>query len=127
MTIPIDSYGRDRIKPAYASTVHLSQGSTRETVIVLLGGHMMDRHLSYVAASRSKGETQLVCDHAEVGKDPTLADAIRTMARAMSRDRTKNLATDLIDQGRKAPERVREQQPERPRLRERERDLALEL
>ncbi len=127
VTIPVESYGADRIKPAYASTVHLSQGSTRESVIVLLGGHMMDRHLSYVAASRSRGETHLVCDHAEVGKDPTLKDAVRTMARAMSRDRTKDLATDLIDRGRRVPEMARVQPPEPPRRRERERNLSLGL
>ena len=125
--IPVEKYGADRIKPAYASTVHLSQGSTRESVIVLLGGHMMDRHLSYVAASRSKGETHLVCDHAEVGKDPSLKDAVRTMAQAMSRDRTKDLATDLIDRGRRAPERARDLPPEPPRYRERERNLGLGL
>jgi conjugative relaxase-like TrwC/TraI family protein len=126
LTIPVEAYGADRIKPAYASTVHLSQGSTRESVIVLLGGHMMDRHLSYVAASRSRGETHLVCDHAEVGKDPTLKDAIRTMARAMSRDRTKDLATDLIDRNRRVPEMPRVQ-PQPERVKHRERDLSLGL
>ena len=56
-------------------------------MLVLLGGHMMDKHLSYVAGSRSRGVTEMVCDHAEVGKDPTLRDAIRTLGRAMSKDR----------------------------------------
>lgn len=127
VTIPIEAYGADKIKTAYASTVHLSQGSTRESVIVLLGSHMMDRHLSYVAASRSKGVTHLVCDHAEVGKDPTLKDAIRTMARAMSRDRTKDLATDLIDRGRKTPEMSPVQPPEPPKRRVQERNISLGL
>ena len=99
VSISVPHYG-DHIKLGYCSTVHTSQGSTRETVHVLLGGFMMDKHLSYVAASRSKGETHLVCDHRSVEKEPTLQEAIGTLARAMSRDRTKNLATDLIEQGR---------------------------
>jgi conjugative relaxase-like TrwC/TraI family protein len=99
ISISVPDYG-DRIKLGYCSTVHTSQGSTRETVHVLLGGHMMDKHLSYVAASRSKGDTHLVCDHPSVEKDPTLKEATKALARAMSRDRTKNLATDLLEQGR---------------------------
>jgi Ti-type conjugative transfer relaxase TraA len=95
--ISVENYGAQHVRLGYCATVHKSQGSTREAAIVLLGGHMMDRHLSYVAASRSQGTTHLVCDHAEVGKDPTLRDALRTLARAMSRDRTKDLATDLLD------------------------------
>ena len=54
VSISVPQYG-DRIKLGYCSTVHTSQGSTRETVHVLLGGFMMDKHLSYVAASRSRG------------------------------------------------------------------------
>ena len=100
ISIRVDAYGADHIKLGYATNVHLSQGSTRETVIVLLGGHMMDKQLTYVAASRSKGVTHLVADHAEVGKDPALKDAIRTLARAMSRDRSKDLAMDRLDQTR---------------------------
>lgn len=121
VTIPIDKYGKDRIKPAYASTVHLSQGSTRETVLVLLGGHMMDRHLSYVAASRSRGETHLIADHAEVAKDPTLRDAIRTLGQAMSKDRTKTLARDLLDQ----TQREQAQELERQKRHERAYGLTL--
>ena len=44
--------------------------------VVLLGGHMMDRHISYVAASRSKGVTHLVADHAEIGKNSTAPPVI---------------------------------------------------
>jgi ATP-dependent exoDNAse (exonuclease V) alpha subunit len=94
--LPLEEYGADHCRLGYSATVHKSQGSTRETVHVLLGSHMMDQHLSYVSASRSRGETHLVCDHAEVAKDPTLKDAIRTLARAMSRDRTKDLAHDIL-------------------------------
>lgn len=121
VTLPIDEYGKDRVKLAYASTVHISQGSTRESVLVLLGGHMMDKHVSYVAASRSRGETHLVADHAEVGKDPTLRDAIRTLGRAMSRDRTKTLARDLLDKN----QAERGAEVERQRRHERAYGLAL--
>jgi hypothetical protein len=46
------------------------------------------------------------------------------MAQAMSRDRTKNLATDLIDRGRKSAELARHQ-VEQARQYEREQDLSL--
>ena len=98
VVIPLESYGADRVKLSYCSTVHLSQGSTRESVFVLLG--LGDKNLSNVAASRSKGVTHLVADHVEVGKDPVLRDAIRTLSKAMSRDRTKDLAMDRLDQSR---------------------------
>jgi len=105
LTVRLDKDGREivlslsnygHIKLGYASTVHLAQGSTRESVFVLLGGHMMDRHLTYVAASRSTGITHLVADNAEVGRDPALKDAIRTLSRSMSRDRSKDLAMDHL-------------------------------
>jgi len=103
VAIPVEKYGAEHIRLGYCGTVHKSQGSTRETVHVLLGGHMMDKHLSYVAASRSRGATHLVCDSSGVGKDPTLRDAVGTLARAMSKDRTKDLATDLLDRSRSEP------------------------
>lgn len=89
-------YGK-HLRLGYCSTVHKAQGSTRETVIVLLGGFMMDKHLSYVAASRSTGATHLVCDHQDVKKEPTLGDALRSLAKAMSKERKKNLAVDVLE------------------------------
>ena len=44
-----------------------------------------------------------MCDHAGARKDPTLRDAVGTLARAMSKDRTKDLATDLLDRSRSEP------------------------
>jgi conjugative relaxase-like TrwC/TraI family protein len=109
VAISIDEYGADKIKLGYCTSVHKSQGTTREKVHVLLGGHMMDKHLAYVAASRARQSTHLVVDHFTVAETPSLVDALRTLANAISRDRSKDLARDYIDRPR-IQEQRREQE-----------------
>ncbi|RUL88008.1 MobF family relaxase [Tautonia sociabilis] len=98
VTIRTEDYAHIRL--AYCSTVHKAQGRTVERAHVLLGGPLTDRHLAYVQASRSRGETHLVIDEPSAG--PQLRDAVRTLSRA----RQKDLAHDLIE----LPERQQEQQ-----------------
>jgi ATP-dependent exoDNAse (exonuclease V) alpha subunit len=100
LTVRLDKGGRqatintrdyDHIRLAYCSTVHKAQGRTVERAHVLLGGPLSDRHLAYVQASRSRGETHLVIDEDSAG--PKLRDAVRSL----SRTRQKDLAHDLIE------------------------------
>jgi ATP-dependent exoDNAse (exonuclease V) alpha subunit len=91
VAITVEEYGAKNIRLGYASTVHKSQGRTVEHCHVLMGGHMTDLHLGYVQASRSRESTHLFIDRAHAG--PDLSEAIR----ALSRDRSKDLASDLLD------------------------------
>ena len=56
-----DASGRVRLGHDLAVTAYSSQGLTAETAIVVLGAEY-DRHTSYVAVSRARGETQIVYD-----------------------------------------------------------------
>jgi ATP-dependent exoDNAse (exonuclease V) alpha subunit len=89
------------VQLAYCQTVHSSQALTRERVLVLLGGPMMNKHLAYVAASRCQDSCHLVADKATTAVSPNIRDAIRTLGAALSRDRTKDLAMDVVDATRK--------------------------
>src|SRR5512135_1928648 len=91
VALRVAEYGAKNIRLGYASTVHQSQGRTVEHCHVLMGGHMTDRHLGYVQASRSRESTHLFIDRSHAG--PDLGEAIRSL----SRDRTKDLASDILD------------------------------
>jgi Ti-type conjugative transfer relaxase TraA len=91
VSLCVEDYGAKNIRLGYASTVHKSQGRTVEHCHVLMGGHMTDLHLGYVQASRCRESTHLFIDQTHAG--PHLREAIR----ALSRDRTKDLATDILD------------------------------
>ena len=56
-----DKAGRVRLGHNLATTAYSSQGLTAETATVVLGSEY-DRHTSYVAVSRARGETQIVYD-----------------------------------------------------------------
>ena len=88
VALRVEEYGAKNIRLGYASTVHKSQGRTVEHCHVLMGGHMTDLHLGYVQASRSRESTHLFIDRSHAG--PDLSEAIR----ALSRDRSKDLASD---------------------------------
>ena len=91
VSLRVEEYGAKNIKLGYASTVHKSQGQTVEHCHVLMGGHMTDLHLGYVQASRCRESTHLFIDQSHAG--PDLSEAIR----ALSRDRSKDLARDILD------------------------------
>jgi hypothetical protein len=73
-----------------------------------MGGHMDDLHLGYVQGSRSTDSTYLVVDQAHAG--PQLKDIVRSL----SRDRTKDLARDILD---RTHELVQERAHDEHRLR----------
>jgi Ti-type conjugative transfer relaxase TraA len=88
--VPLSSY--EHIQLGYAVTTHKAQGATVERAYILAGGSMQDRELSYVQMSRSKGQTKIYTERAEVG------DTIAELSKTMSRSRQKELAQDIIQQ-----------------------------
>ena len=61
------------IDHGYATTVHKAQGQTVDRAYVLLG-RMHDRELSYVSASRARGETRLYADAERFPQQARLAN-----------------------------------------------------
>jgi ATP-dependent exoDNAse (exonuclease V) alpha subunit len=87
--VPLKKY--EGIHPGYAVTTHKGQGTTVENSYILAGGKMQDRHLSYVQASRAKESTHIYTDRNEAG------DKLDELAKQMSRDQQKTLATELAE------------------------------
>jgi Ti-type conjugative transfer relaxase TraA len=88
VNVSLEEYAH--VKLAYSVTTHVGQGVTTARAWVLAGGPMTDLHLSYVQTSRAREECEIHVDRAEAGKD------LEELARAMSRDRSKDLAHDLM-------------------------------
>lgn len=82
----------EHLRLGYAVTTHKAQGVTAESVFVLAGGSMQNRELSYVQASRARGETRIYTDCVEAG------DTITHLSNKMNHSRQKEIA--LAVQGR---------------------------
>lgn len=76
------------LKLAYAVSTHKGQGQTVENSFVLAGDAMTDRELTYVQASRARGETRLYSDVLNGGPD------IESLAAKMNPSRAKKMAHD---------------------------------
>jgi len=85
-SIPFDFKNYNRIDHGYAATIHKAQGMTVDRTHVLATPGM-DAHGSYVAMSRHRDGTDL-----HYGRDD-FADQDR-LARTLSRDRAKDMASD---------------------------------
>jgi ATP-dependent exoDNAse (exonuclease V) alpha subunit len=90
VTVPLADY--DHLRLGYAMTTHKGQGVTCENAYILAGGPMQDRHITYVQASRARGETRLFVDRIEAGIE------ITEIARRMEQERMKELASEIIRQ-----------------------------
>lgn len=86
-TVSIANY--QNLSLGYAITTHKGQGVTVEKSFVLAGGEMQDRELSYVQASRARGETRIYTDRSDAG------DLVASLARQMNKSRQKELAMTL--------------------------------
>ena len=82
----------EHLRLGYAVTTHKAQGVTAESVFVLAGGAMQDRELSYVQASRARGETRIYTDRREAGETLTL------LARQMNQSRQKVMAHTVLEE-----------------------------
>ncbi len=81
----------DSIQVGYAVTTHKAQGVTVDRSYILVGGSMQDRELSYVQMSRSRTQTKIYAERAEVG------DTIAELSKTMSHSRQKEIAQDLLE------------------------------
>jgi conjugative relaxase-like TrwC/TraI family protein len=87
VTVSLSHY--QDIRLGYAITTHKGQGVTVEKSFVLAGGEMQDRELSYVQASRSRGETRIYTDRSNAG------GLVISLAQQMNKSRQKELATEV--------------------------------
>ena len=79
VTIPLSKY--QDISLGYAVTTHKAQGITVENAMVLLGGTMQDREISYVQASRARGDTHFYIDRNEAGQGLSKIAEMMTQSR----------------------------------------------
>jgi len=86
--IPVKDY--EHLKLGYAVTTHKAQGVTTENSYVLLGGPTQDRELSYMQASRARGNTHFFTDRSNAG------DSLYNLSKQLERSRQKDLAHDLL-------------------------------
>jgi ATP-dependent exoDNAse (exonuclease V) alpha subunit len=89
VTVPLTDFPHLRL--GYAMTTHKGQGVTCDTAYVLLGEELQDLHLSYVQASRARGDTHLFTDRVSAGEELT------DLVRGMQRDNRKLLAHDVAE------------------------------
>lgn len=82
VTVPLEAFPHVRL--AYALTTHKGQGSTVERAFVLAGGSMQDREITYVQASRARGETQIFTDQDTAG--PNLTGLVRQMRESRQKE-----------------------------------------
>ncbi len=78
----LDDY--DHVRLGYAMTTHKGQGATVERAFILAGGAMQDREITYVQASRARGETQIFIDQLDAGE--RLTQVVREMARSRQKE-----------------------------------------
>lgn len=83
----------EHLRLGYAVTVYKSQGMTVENAYALVGGPSCDRELTYVQASRSRGETRLYTDRREAG------DGLAQLVRRAGQSHQKGLAADVLAGG----------------------------
>lgn len=109
VAVPLRVY--KSIQPGYAVTTHKGQGTTVEHAYILAGGKMQDRHLSYVQASRARESTFIYTNRHEAG------DKLDELAKQMSREREKTLATQIAERSaqeqRREPQVIRVEQTQR--------------
>lgn len=96
VSVPLERY--EHVKLGYAVTTHKSQGVTVENAYILAGGGMQDRELSYVQASRARGQSRFFVDRLEAGEQ--LKDLSRQMRKSHQKDLAVSVSQPEISQGR---------------------------
>lgn len=95
LSIPVRKVRERAISLAYAATTHKYQGQTiDENAYLLLSGHMADRELALVQATRAKMKTLIFVDETHAG--PNLCD----IAKAIEQSRAKKMAHDIVQTNR---------------------------
>jgi ATP-dependent exoDNAse (exonuclease V) alpha subunit len=114
-----DEQGRLQLVQAYACTVYSSQGATVDGDTFVLYTTAMDRAASYVAGSRHKDnchwfvngqELDAQSGQADKGQTPDMATRLKTLARCMSVNKHKAMASEYLVE--RQAEQATEQQVE---------------
>jgi ATP-dependent exoDNAse (exonuclease V) alpha subunit len=82
--------GREHLALGYCLSTHRAQGVDRPNVLVLAGGSMQDREISFVQASRAKNQTRWFASRLEAGAN------LEALCRQFGHSRAKNLAHDVL-------------------------------
>ncbi len=85
-------YYQEDLALGYALTTHKCQGVTCENALVLVGGPMQDREMSFVQASRARGVTRFFADRLEAGPN------LEKLVGQFGKSRAKDLAHDVLAQ-----------------------------
>ncbi len=85
-SVQLDPQKYPHLRLGYAVTTHKSQGMTVERSFVLTGSTMTDRELSYVQASRARGDTRWY-----------LTEELDAVSQRMTRSHEKVAALSLVD------------------------------
>jgi len=100
-----DEQGKLQLVQAYASKVYSAQGATVDGDTFVLYTSAMDRAASYVAGSRHKDnchwfvngqELDAQSGQSDKGEAPTLAARLKTLARCMSINKHKAMASEYL-------------------------------
>ncbi|MCI0538825.1 MAG: relaxase domain-containing protein [Verrucomicrobiales bacterium] len=86
--VELDTENYPHLRLGYAMTTHKAQGMTAEKTFVLVSDQMVDREMTYVQASRAKGETRWY-----VGEE------LSEVTREMAHSRQKHMAISLAGPG----------------------------
>lgn len=79
----------DQVALGYATTVHKSQGLTHDRSLVLAGGWMQDKELTYVEMTRHRDDCLVFVSEADAGED------LAELARAAQRSHAQETALDF--------------------------------
>jgi conjugative relaxase-like TrwC/TraI family protein len=91
VTIPYARY-RKHLRLGWCIVSHQAQGISATHVYVLAGGSMQDREISFVQASRARGDTFWFADRHEAGKE------LLNLCRQFNQSRAKTNALDILAQ-----------------------------
>lgn len=122
-----DARGRAKLAHAYAATIFQAQGITVDSALVLLSARF-DRHDSYVATSRARGDTMIFVDGRALDREMTAefvdmvasGDRDRRLSFLAERLARANAKTTTLDFLTTEPETTAENGRERHHLRARE-------
>ncbi len=88
--VRVDTEVCPHLRLGYAMTTHKAQGMTAEKSFILVSDPMIDREMTYVQASRARGETRwYICDE--------LSEITRDMARSKEKHMALSLAGPALE------------------------------
>ena len=86
-TVSLDTRLYDHVQLGYSFTTHKAQGMTAEHSFILAGGPMTSRELTYVQASRARGDSRWYLD-----------DELSSVVARMKQSRAKEAALTIANE-----------------------------